>query len=282
MNLRCLLAIADRGSFTGAAEAVGLTQSAVSRNIATLERHLGHALVARRPDGAALTAIGTRVVEHGRRAVEHIRAIEDLREQPVPAAIRVGAVHSAALHLVPEAVHQFRTLHPDAEVLIARGDDDELLSWLDDRTIHVAVTTRPTTPDRTSSSAADEFLAVLPRTHPLARATEVRLNELVAAGVADPGGTCGPLLEEAYAEHGERWVPAHTVRDLETMFAMVAAGITVGVAPAVAVPHDMPTSVVTRSLEPRISRQLFVSTGPTHPLGPSLTSALIAVLHRRS
>ncbi|WP_226358431.1 LysR family transcriptional regulator [Pseudonocardia sp. ICBG601] len=39
VNLRCLLAIADRGSFTGAAAVVGLTQSAVSRNIATLERH---------------------------------------------------------------------------------------------------------------------------------------------------------------------------------------------------------------------------------------------------
>ena len=64
-HIQALLAVDEHGSFTRAAGALGLTQSAVSRTIAALEHRLGGRLIHRGLDGASLTALGRQVAEHG-------------------------------------------------------------------------------------------------------------------------------------------------------------------------------------------------------------------------
>ncbi|WP_425548676.1 LysR substrate-binding domain-containing protein [Amycolatopsis ultiminotia] len=82
-----------------------------------------------------------------------------------------------------------------------------------------------------SRTVEDEFLAVAPKAHPLGRQGRIGLAELVRAGVAYPGGTCGPALAEGAAAHGVDRRPGHVVRDVGTAVAMAAAGIAAGVAP---------------------------------------------------
>jgi len=74
-QLRALLAVADQGSFTAAAGSLGLTQSAVSHAVASLERELGLPLVARDRAGARLTAHGRKVLGHAREAVHRVDRI---------------------------------------------------------------------------------------------------------------------------------------------------------------------------------------------------------------
>lgn len=74
-QLRALLAVADEGTFTAAAHALGLTQPAVSHTIASLERELALPLVVRGRGGARLTAHGRQVLGHAREAVHRIDRI---------------------------------------------------------------------------------------------------------------------------------------------------------------------------------------------------------------
>ena len=79
-HIQALLAVDEHGSFTRAAGALGLTQSAVSRTIAALEHRLCGRLIHRGPDGASLTALGRQVAEHSHAVIGHLRAIEALAQ----------------------------------------------------------------------------------------------------------------------------------------------------------------------------------------------------------
>lgn len=279
-HVQAVLAIDEYGSFTRAAEALGLTQSGVSRTIKTLEAKLGEQLVVRGPNGATLTALGQKVAEHGQAVVDHLRAIEALAESHHSPQLRVGAVASALVRLVPDAVAQLRHDWPGSQIITVQGDDDELADWLDDDTIDLAVTTQPgagpASPERAQVELADEFLAVLPRNHRLTHRGRVGLAELVAAGVADPGGTCGPLLAASFAAQGVAWRPDHVVRDVSTVIAMAAAGITAGVVPALAAPRNSPAGVALLPLEPRLHRTLYIRYPPAHDHAAKLAAALSA------
>ncbi|GAB3399525.1 LysR family transcriptional regulator [Flindersiella endophytica] len=278
-QLEALLAVSDAGSFTGAAEVLGLTQSGVSRTIASLERRFGAALVHRGSHGAALTGLGRQVAAQAKAAMEPLRAIESLAVRTrtsEPGRLRVGAVASALVRLVPDAVRELAAEVPELDVLTVQGDDDELAEWLGQRTVDVAVGTAPPAAGDgwATEEIADEFLAVLPSNHRLGRADRVTLAELAAAGVADPGGTCGPLLAARFADHGVEWCPDHTVRDVETVIAMVAAGITAGVVPALAAPRPAPSRIVLLPLDPPLRRTLFVHYEVGHQPSAALAAAL--------
>lgn len=275
-QLEALLAVAERGSFTAAARTLGITQSAASRAIANLERHVGAALLARGPAGASLTTRGHQVAEHARAVLDHLRAIEELARPQPAERLRVGSVTSATGHLVPAALTALAAHRPAVEVLTAQGDDDELASWLADSTIDLAVTTVPvdgTPGGHARVEIADEFLAALPTSHPLARTLAVPLADLLAAGVADPGGTCGPRLTAGFAAHGLVWRPAHLVRDVDTVLAMVAAGITAGVVPSMSVPA-VPSGVTLLPLDPPLHRTLYVQHAAADELAGQLAKLL--------
>jgi DNA-binding transcriptional LysR family regulator len=284
-QMEALISLDEHGNFTRAGSALGLTQSAVSRAIAALERRLGGPLVHRGPDGASLTALGRQVAEHARAVIEHLHTIETLgRNQDAP-QLRVGAVASALVRLVPDALARLRRDWPAGRVLTVHGEDDELAAWLAADTIDLAVTTRPR--EEADSCAAaeaqleltDEFLAVLPRHHPLTRGDRVGLAELMNAGVADPGGTCGPLLAAGFAAHGVLWRPDHVVRDVSTVLAMAAAGITAGVVPALAAPRLTPPGVTLLPLDPPLHRTLYVRHHNRHQHIETLAELLATCSH---
>lgn len=254
-QLDAVLALAEHGSFTRAAAALGRTQSAVSRSVATLEWRLG-APVAHRGPVVTLTATGREVAEHARAVREHLDAVAGLARRAERADLRMGAVHSATVRLVPAVVRRV-----PGRVWVVQGDDDELAAWFAAGTVDLAVSTWG--PEHFASAQAhlvreDAFLAVLPARHPLVGHGPVGLRALVEAGVADPGGTCGPQLADGYVAHGESWVPAHVVRDVGTVLAMAAAGITVGVLPALALPDPLPAGVVVLPLDPPLGRTVHV------------------------
>ena len=73
-QLRCVVAVAKHGNFTKAAASLHLTQPSLSYSIGKLEAELGVLLFTRLPRGVALTAAGTAIVEHARRAVDEADA----------------------------------------------------------------------------------------------------------------------------------------------------------------------------------------------------------------
>jgi DNA-binding transcriptional LysR family regulator len=121
--LRALVAVADEGSFRRAAERLGYTQSAVSHQIATLERGLGASLF-HRPGGRAavtLTPAGEIAYHHARRSLAALATLEaEVRaaQRGEHDTLRIGVFQTAAAELVPAALRELRARHPGVRVAL--------------------------------------------------------------------------------------------------------------------------------------------------------------------
>src|ERR671933_1983701 len=125
-RLRVLREVAARGSFSAAAESLSFTQSAVSQQIAALERESGAKLIERNPRGLRLTDAGRALVEHA----DAILARLDDAEQELAAIaglrggrLRLATFQSAGATLVPRALGEFHRRHPDVELTVTQADD---------------------------------------------------------------------------------------------------------------------------------------------------------------
>jgi molybdate transport repressor ModE-like protein len=132
-RLRVLCEVARHGSFSAAAEALGYTQPAVSRQIATLESELGAILVRRAPQGAVLTDAGRVLVERGEVVLGQLASVE-LELQSLAGleggTLRLGSFASAAASILPLAIAEFRARHPKVEISIRMADPIESLPAL--------------------------------------------------------------------------------------------------------------------------------------------------------
>jgi molybdate transport repressor ModE-like protein len=114
-HLRVLTAVVERGTFSAAAEELGITQSGVSQSIKQLEAVLGAPLLVRHRDGVIPTDIGKAALADARAALQ---AIERLRQRCSAAKglrsghLRIGSISSAAARLLPEPLGRFRRLYP--------------------------------------------------------------------------------------------------------------------------------------------------------------------------
>src|ERR687885_2294028 len=124
-RLRVLREVAQRGSFSAAAEALSFTQSAVSQQVAALERECATKLLERGPRGVRLTDAGRALVEHAdailariEHAEEDLAAIAGLRG----GRLRIATFQSAGATLVPRAVGEFHRRHPQVDVTVKQEE----------------------------------------------------------------------------------------------------------------------------------------------------------------
>jgi DNA-binding transcriptional LysR family regulator len=142
-RMRVLREVAQRGSFSAAAEALSFTQSAVSQQIAALEREAGVVLVERSARGVRLTEAGEAVVRHadqilGRlaEAEAELEAIAGLRG----GRLRMAAFESAAATIMPVAIAAFAKAHPAVELSMTLLEPEESVAALRAGDIDLAVT----------------------------------------------------------------------------------------------------------------------------------------------
>ena len=148
-HLAALRAVAHEGSFGGAALALGYTQSAVSQQIATLERAVGERLV-ERPGGprrVSLTEAGAVLLRHAERIVAGMEAAwADVRAVASGEAgeIRVGTYQSVGARILPDVMRDFVAERPGVEVVLHEsGSDQELLDLLERGELDLAFTVLP-------------------------------------------------------------------------------------------------------------------------------------------
>lgn len=162
--LQVLVAVADHGSFSGAAEALSMTQPAVSRQIAGLERRVGVRLFTRVPRGVRPTAAGEVAVEMARDSLARLRALEARLAsfaQLASGELRLSAFTSANIVLVPEAFRRFAGVYPGVSLSLLQTDQEALLTAVRDGRIDLAlITDWHLHRDRDATGAAD---ASLPR-----------------------------------------------------------------------------------------------------------------------
>ena len=141
-QLRAFLAIVEAGSLGLAAEALHVTQPALSRTVRRLEMQLGVPLFERRTTGMELTSFGEALLPHatvlsaeGARAVEQINALRGLGQ----GTLRIGAVASVAIMVLPSVLDRVLTQWPNLQVQITEGVEDALAAALTQNAIDVVI-----------------------------------------------------------------------------------------------------------------------------------------------
>ena len=258
-RMKVLREVAGRGSFSAAAEALSFTQSAVSQQVAALEREVGTTLLERGPRGVRLTDAGRTLVSHADAilariecAEEDLAALAGLRG----GRLRLASFQSAGATLVPRAVAQFHDRHPDVELSMVEAEPEDAQERLRSGDIDLAlVYDFEPVPDTLGKDLElthlidDCYDAVLAKSHKLAGRRRLKLAELseepwIAATMACG---CRPLTERACLDAG--FAPNVAFEADETMAAqaLVAAGVGVTIFPRLAL-NPLHPGVVARSL----------------------------------
>ncbi|MFF3907668.1 LysR family transcriptional regulator [Streptomyces sp. NPDC001848] len=250
-QMRYVLAVAETGSFTRAAERCFVVQSALSHRIAGLERELGLRLFARTSRRVQLTAAGEAFLPAARQcleAAERARVDAAAAVGEVRGRLAVGVIPTVAAVDVPAALHRFRDEHPRVRIALRVGSSDELTAAVREGSLDIAFLGLPETDRprgvRARELARDRLVAVVGTTHPLAAADEVDLARLAEETFVDfPAGTPGRAQsDQAFAAAGLGREVAFEVTAADLMTRIVRQGLAVALLP-MAFTRDLPDLV---------------------------------------
>jgi DNA-binding transcriptional LysR family regulator len=166
-GLRTLEAVVRYGSFSRAAEAMHLSQPAVSTQVRRLEADLGVRLIERVGKRALPTAAGDLVLRYGRDAVERFEAgLEALRRLngTVAGRVRLGAGATVSIHVLPGVLRRMRDRYPAVEFSVVTGNTPEITAAVVGHDLDAALVTLPVHGRELAASPffRDELVAVAP------------------------------------------------------------------------------------------------------------------------
>lgn len=187
--MRCIVAVADSGSLTRAAERLGLAQPALTQTINRLESELGVRLFVRSRRGAALTEAGRAIIGDVRAslacaegAASRARAIGAGREGD----LRIGFVSHALYEALPNALRRFRSLHPGVRFLLHEMNNAEQAEALERGRIDIALLHPPVSIDMRVHElrlGAEPMVAAMPADHPVGADGCVSLADVARQGL---------------------------------------------------------------------------------------------------
>jgi len=250
-HFAALQALADEGSFGRAAKRLGYTQSAISQQIATLERIVGERLV-ERPGGPrpiSLTEAGRLLLRHASSIVARLQAAQaDLQALRAgeSGTIRVGTFQSAGARVLPEIMRRFTEQWPQVDVTLFELEDDEIAVAVERGELDVGFVLLPVGdhPLETVELLRDPYVLVVPVDSPLASGEPSlrRVGDEPLVGFRD----CDAVepIEAAFRAEGLEPKWAFRSNDNPTVQALVAAGVGIAVMPRLTVNADDPRIAV--------------------------------------
>ncbi|MES2940497.1 MAG: LysR substrate-binding domain-containing protein [Pseudomonadota bacterium] len=266
-RLRALRELARRGTMAAAAEALFLTPSAVSQQVALLEQEVGVALTERRGRGVRLTPAGEALVAHAERimvVLDEARSEMAQLRREIAGELRVAAFPTIASAVLPETVKALRAVFPRLDVVLEEMEPLDGLAALGSWRTDVALVDDLSAPLAGQPDALglvplaqDRLYALLPEAHALASRRSLGMGELRGEAWAMDstasafGGVVMGLCRRAGYE------PRVNARctGFEMVAAMVASGCSVSVVPGLRLLRPSPGLRAVR-LQPEVRRQI--------------------------
>ena len=288
-RLRVLREVAVHGSFSAAAAELAYTPSAVSQQIAALEREAGATLVDRRARGVRLTDAGRALVRHAETIFTQLAAAEAELEAIGDARsgrVRMASFATAGSTLVPLAISGFRAQHPEVELSLAELEPEESYERLRAGELEVALTfvyadRSGETPEGIECEhlVDDPLLLVLPPGHPLAERRRLRLADLAGEPWIQPTGGCADGVARACRAVGFEPNVAFETDEYLTIQNLVAAGVGIALIPDLALVAAARGNVVVRPLgaDAPVRRVRIAVAAGTHR--SAATTSMIGHLH---
>ena len=276
-DLQAFRAVVELGSFRKAAEAVNISQPALSRRIDRLEEALGVRLFERTTRSVTLTTVGRVFAPSAEQLLDDLDVallgIRDVSSSRL-GHVTIACVPSVAYYFLPGAVASYHRRFPRIRVKILDSSANEVLAAVISGEADFGVSFMGSQePDVEFKVLLQErFVAACRRDHPLARRKRVTWNELYEYEYVSVDKTSGNrlLLDQALSAVAPRAPSVCETRHVTTMLGLVEAGLGVAAVPSMAMPgrnHHILTSVPL--VEPVVNRRVGILRRRGRPLTPA-------------
>ena len=275
-HLSALVAVVDEGSFARAAQALGFTQSAVSQQIAALEKAVGLPVLDRPkgPRPAELTPAGRLVLAHARDVLDRVASMDDQLDRlrrGITGRLVVGTFQSVSAELLPAIVGRMRSELPEVEIRLSETDDQSVLlrGVLEDE-LDLAFTVDLADDDRFEATflGYDPFVIISPAgdlAGPVVPATV--LNEGPVVGQPE-GSVCQRLIIGQLHDAGVRPDYVFRSQDNGAVQGMVRSGLGRAIMPYLAIDPDDP-GIDVLSVDPPMARSMQLTRRAGRSLPPA-------------
>jgi DNA-binding transcriptional LysR family regulator len=275
------LAVVEHGSFTAAARATRIVQSALSTSIRNLERELGTALFERTTRRVTVSQAGQaflprarRVVAESTAAVEAVRAVAGLHR----GRVAIGMIQWLGPVDLPAELSTFHRRYPEIQINVLNAPVSELLDRLRNGTLDLAYLAMdgPLPDDLTGRPVFDEdLLLIMPPEHRLAGQRRVRWAELDDEQFVDfaEGTTVTGIVRRVSAQLGLSRRIVGQVTQLDLQLALVRNGLGVAIVQGTlaASAHGV---AVAELVEPRVHWQVSLTSRSPGPVNPAAVALL--------
>jgi len=234
-RLKAFCLIVERGSFSKAAEARFMTQSAMSHLVKKLEDEIGVRLLIRRGKTVMPTHAGTLFYDHAKRILGQYKKMEDdifALMKKVRGTLSIGADVTAATHLLPQVFYSFSREHPEAKVELSVSSTEGIVSDIHAGKIHMGIIEGATRKPMVfiEEIAEDEIVLVSSDDNPLTKKKALSPEDLLAQPFIMPEAGSGTreLIEGFLAKMGmtpERMKVPMVLGNTELIVRMVQAGM---------------------------------------------------------
>jgi len=293
LDLRHLVAlktIADEGSFGRAAERLGYTQSAVSQQIAALERIVGLRLIERPggPRAISLTEAGRILLRHAEAIQARLlaaRADMAALEAGDAGRLRVGTFQSVGARIIPTLLRRFSDSHPDVEILLRESQDEsELLEMIERGELDLTFWTLPVAPGpyETVELLTDPYVLVVPAGSPLASLKRTPTLKEIGLQPLIGFNRCSAMdqVESHLSSTGRAPNVVFRSDNNGTVQGLVGAGVGLSVSPRLTVDEDDPSIEVIDlqgRIPPRVIGLVWHSDRHRSPAADAFTASAITV-----
>lgn len=234
-SVHWLVVLADEENVTAAADLLGIAQPTLSRMLSRLESDLGTSLFDRHGRRIALNEQGRRYVDHVRRADLELALAEAGVRAAEPRTVRLGFLHSFGTWMVPDLITRTRSHDPSIRFELLQGAADAISGKVADGGLDLGIVApRPSDERLAWRLVHRQRLQIgVPRSHPLAGATSVRMADLRDETFVslEHGYGTRRLLDAACAAAGFEPTIAFECQELGTVAGLVGAGIGIALLP---------------------------------------------------
>jgi len=273
-QLQYFLEVARQRNFTRAAARLHLAQAALSEQIRKLEDELGTPLFQRGRRESTLTAAGETLRGHAEGLLDRAAAARHAVQELVGlrgGKLVIGAIPSVSAGLLPAAVTAFRQRHPQVELVIAEGTSEFVAEGVEAGRVEMGIIQHPTPagPFAERALLTESFVIVASSNHPIARRRSIRLASLAEEPFVFFKGRARDSALAACRAAGFEPRLACESGELETVRALVAAGLGLALLPELAAQRARPACALVRLNGPKVERQLLVVARRGHATSPA-------------
>ncbi|AKG33333.1 LysR family transcriptional regulator [Paenibacillus durus] len=244
--------VVELGSLSQAAAELGLTQSAVSHAIASLESEWGFSILSRGRAGVHLTSSGELILPYIR---EILKGNERLKQQIAningleTGTVRIGTFSSVSIQWLPRMMSYFAECHPSIEMKLLEGSYEEIEHWIASGAVDFGFLSLPAPKSfEVIPLKKDRMVLIVPDKHPFALLHEVRFDQIREEPFILPKKSCDNDVRRIFKENNVSPAIKFELEDDQAIISMVQNGMGISILPEMVL-YQVPNNIRILSLE---------------------------------